>query len=368
MKLNTLYKRAVNGKINEWTVEIENNCFRTISGYTDGVKTTSEWTCCSGKNVGKKNETTPEQQALAEAQAMWTKKVELGSYESIEDIDTPKFFNPMLAHKFEDYKDKITYPVYSQPKLDGIRCIVKADGMWSRNGKKIISAPHIFESMKPLFEANPDLIFDGELYADKLANDFNAICSLVKKTKPTSEDLAKSKESIQYHIYDVPSEPGIFTKRINILDILMLQLLLPSCCIIVSTVKIDNEKDLYSYYDIYVGILGYEGQMIRLDKEYESKRSKSLLKHKSFIDEEYTILDVVEGEGNKTGMVGSFVFENKDGYKFNGSPKFNHSICKEMWEQRDSLIGKEATIKYFNLTPDKNIPRFPYVIAIRDYE
>ncbi len=97
MKLSTLYKRAVNGKVNEWTVEIENNCFRTISGYTDGVKTTSEWTCCSGKNIGKKNETTPEQQALAEAQAMWTKKLELGSYESIDDIDTPKFFNPMLA-------------------------------------------------------------------------------------------------------------------------------------------------------------------------------------------------------------------------------------------------------------------------------
>ena len=51
-----------------------------------------------------------------------------------------------------------------------------------------------------------------------------------------------------------------------------------------------------------------------IDKEYESKRSKSLLKHKSFIDEEYTILDVVEGEGNKTGMVGSFVFQNKYEY------------------------------------------------------
>ena len=49
-------------------------------------------------------------------------------------------------------KDKVKYPIYSQPKLDGIRCIVKKDGMWSRNGKKIISAPHIHESLKPLFE------------------------------------------------------------------------------------------------------------------------------------------------------------------------------------------------------------------------
>jgi len=358
MKLNTLYKRAVNGKINEWTVEVENNCFRTISGYTDGVKTTSEWTCCSGKNLGKKNETTSEQQALAEAQAMWTKKLELGSYESIDDIDKPKFFNPMLAHKFEDYKDKITYPVYSQPKLDGIRCIVKADGMWSRNGKKIVSAPHIYEAMKPLFESNPDLIFDGELYADKFANDFNAICSLVKKTKPTSNDLAKSKESIQYHIYDLPSCSGTFTQRNKAL----IDIGVPRGCVIVTTDKVNNENELMGCYSAYVD-WGYEGQMIRLDKEYESKRSKSLLKHKSFIDEEYIILDVVEGEGNKTGMVGSFVFESKTGHIFNSSPKYSWDECKELWKQRQELIGKSATVKYFNLTPD-GVPRFPYVINI----
>jgi len=358
MKLNTLYKRAVNGKINEHTIEIENNCFRTISGYTDGVKTTSEWTCCSGKNTGKKNATTPEQQALAEAKAMWTKKLELGSYESIDDIDTPKFFNPMLAHKFEDHKDKIEYPVYSQPKLDGIRCIVRADGMWSRNGKKIISAPHIFESLKPLFESNPDLIFDGELYADKFANDFNAICSLVKKTKPTSNDLAKSKESIQYHIYDLPSCSGTFTQRNKAL----IDIGVPRGCVIVTTDKVNNENELMGCYSAYVG-WGYEGQMIRLDKEYESKRSKSLLKHKSFIDEEYTILDVVEGEGNKTGMVGSFIFKSKTGHIFNSSPKFNWEECKVMWNNKNELIGKSATVKYFNLTPD-GVPRFPYVIKI----
>ena len=358
MKLNTLFKRAVNGKVNEWTVEIENNCFRTISGYTDGVKTTSEWTCCSGKNTGKKNATTPEQQALAEAKAMWTKKLELGSYESIDDIDTPKFFNPMLAHKFEDHKDKIEYPVYSQPKLDGIRCIVRADGMWSRNGKKIISAPHIFESLKPLFESNPDLIFDGELYADKFANDFNAICSLVKKTKPTSNDLAKSKESIQYHIYDLPNHDGIFSERHSALN----KMSLPKCCVLVRTSIVHTAEWVDKWYIDYVSE-GYEGLMVRLDKKYESKRSKSLLKYKSFIDEEYTILDIVEGLGNKTGMVGSFIFKSKTGHIFNSSPKFNWEECKAMWNNKNELIGKSATVKYFNLTPD-GVPRFPYVIKI----
>jgi len=38
MKLDTLYSRAVNGKINEYIIEVEDNKYRTISGYTDGVK------------------------------------------------------------------------------------------------------------------------------------------------------------------------------------------------------------------------------------------------------------------------------------------------------------------------------------------
>jgi len=137
---------------------------------------------------------------------------------------------------------------------------------------------------------------------------------------------------------------------------------LPECCVLVDTHQCFDDEDIENYYFEYVE-QGYEGQMIRLDNEYENKRSKSLLKHKSFIDEEYTILDIEEGGGNKTGMIGSFVFENKDGKRFNASPKFNWEECTEMWKQKDTLIGKQATVKYFNLTPD-GVPRFPYVIKI----
>jgi hypothetical protein len=35
--------------------------------------------------------------------------------------------------------------------------------------------------------------------------------------------------------------------------------------------------------------------------------------------------------------------------------------------KRNDLIGKQATVKYFELTED-GIPRFPKVIAIRDFE
>ncbi len=180
----------------------------------------------------------------------------------------------------------------------------------------------------------------------------------IKKTKPTTEDLNASAKTIEYHIYDLPSRKESFVVRNTVLA----NMILPNCCKVVETNQADNENDVSGFYEDYVN-MGYEGQMIRLDKPYENKRSKSLLKHKSFIDEEYTILGVEEGIGNKTGMVGSFIFESKTGKRFNSSPKFNWEECQRMWNERDQLIGKSATVKYFNLTPD-GVPRFPYVIKI----
>ena len=186
MKLETIYKKTKTGATQEWTIEVSNNRYRTQSGQCGGAITTNAWTVVYGKNVGKVNGTTDEQQAMAEAVAKRTKKLESGYFEDVNNINEQQYFEPMLAAQWEDYKDKIQYPIFSQPKLDGIRCIVTKAGMFSRNGKPIISAPHIRESLNDVFENYPNLILDGELYADKFANDFNAIVSLVKKTKPTS--------------------------------------------------------------------------------------------------------------------------------------------------------------------------------------
>ena len=352
MKLSKLYSRSTTGKVCTWGIEINQNKYRTISGF-DGMKlTTSEWTTCDAKSY-----CTAEEQALKEATAIHRKKMETGSFEDINQIDNKVFFEPMLA---KDYtKEKVSFPVYSQPKLDGIRCIVRADGMWSRTGKKIISAPHIFESMKHLFEVDPNLIFDGELYADKFANDFNAICSLVKKTKPTEHDLSESAKAIQYHIYDLPSHNTNFSIRMEVLS----EINLPECCVVVLTDFVETEAGLMELYGKYINE-GYEGQMVRLDNKYENKRSKYLLKHKSFVDDEYTILGVKEGIGKLKGKAGALIFEG-----FESSINGNHKYLEEIWNRRDELIGKEATVKYFNLTPDGQ-PRFPKVINIGrgDYE
>jgi DNA ligase-1 len=366
MKLQTIYKKTKTGATQEWSIEVEGNKYRTQSGQVGGVISTNEWTVCFGKNVGRANSTTDDEQALAEAVAKRTKKLESGYFEDINNINEQQYFEPMLASKWEDSKDKITYPIFSQPKLDGIRCIVTKDGMFSRNGKAIISAPHIFNSLKPLFETNPQLIFDGELYADKFANDFNKIVSLVKRTKPTDEDLAESKKNIQYWIYDLPSVDDTFEIRSQALyDLFMEWSYFNSHCINVDTDVCRSEKEVMELYEGYVE-KGYEGQILRLNGLYENKRSKFLLKHKSFQDSEFPILDICEGEGNKTGQVGYMVFEI-EGKRFKSNVKCSWEEGAEILKSKSKLIGKSATIQYFNLTPD-GIPRFPYVININREE
>ena len=78
MKLNKLYQRAANQKVNTFQVETQGNLYRTITGFEDGIKTKSAWTECFGKNVGKTNETTDVEQAQKEAEALHRKKLELG--------------------------------------------------------------------------------------------------------------------------------------------------------------------------------------------------------------------------------------------------------------------------------------------------
>ena len=364
MKLETIFKKTKTGATQEWTIEVVGNKYRTISGQTDGKKIINEWTVVYGKNTGKLNETTDYEQALKEAEAKRTKKLESGYFENIKHINKTQYFEPMLASKWEDSKDKITYPIFSQPKLDGIRCIVTKDGMFSRNGKPIISAPHIRRSLNFVFEAYPNLILDGELYADKFANDFNKIVSLVKKTKPTEDDLFESQRNIQYWIYDIPSENTNFGERCYALDELFDVELesFEKYCVLVETADCNNEDEVMELYGQYVD-RGFEGQMLRLDSEYENKRSKSLMKHKSFVDEEYTILDIVEGEGNRTGTAGYMVFETENGDRFKSNVKGSWEETAEMLKNKKKLIGKSATIKYFNLTP-AGIPRFPFVVNI----
>lgn len=361
-----IFKRTTNGAIQQWQITVDKGTYFVTEGLVGGKQTISIPTICYGKNIGKKNETNPIQQAFKQAESLIKRKLESGYRESINDIDGPDFFKVMLANDYNDYKHKIKYPVFYQPKLDGIRCVVDQKGMISRNGKPFKSVPHIFNTLKELFYIDDKLRFDGELYCDKLKNDFNKISSLVKKTKPTEDDLIESKSVIQYWIYDFPSCNDVFSKRYTELMRIISNLKYRDCIVLVPTYKAEDERQLTDGYNVFLEE-GQEGQIIRIDSPYENKRTNMLLKRKEFIDDDFEIVDVVEGVGNRTGTTGHFILKLKNGNTFRSNIKGTFSYLKELLLNRQNLIGKTATVKFFNWTPD-GVPRFPYVIKIRDYE
>ncbi len=63
MKLPMLFARTNTGAIQTWTIEVDGNKYRTHYGQIDGAIQTTEWTVCEGKNTGKKNATSAEDQA-----------------------------------------------------------------------------------------------------------------------------------------------------------------------------------------------------------------------------------------------------------------------------------------------------------------
>jgi DNA ligase 1 len=363
MKLPTLYSKRENGGLQEWTIEVGavSGEYRTIAGKVGCKMQTSKWTICKGKNIGKRNETMGGKQALKEAQARWDKRVELGDREKITDLGNDGIFFPMLANRYEDYKDELVYPVYCQPKLDGIRVIARKSGLWSRNGKRIVSLPHIEKEYKPIFARYPDLVIDGEGYADKLKNDFNKVCSLIKKTKPTPKDLKESAEKIQHYVYDCKYDDcgTIFSIRNATINELLRGF---NTVHLVETTFITDQDRLDKLYGEYLEA-GYEGQIVRTDTAYENKRCKALLKRKEFKDAEFTILAVVEGTGNRAGMAGHMEILLPNGKTGHSNIKGNQTWCRQLLKDAKGLVGKKVTVKFFNWT-EAGVPRFPFVIKI----
>ena len=356
-KLPTLYKRDSTGKVREWTMEYQvgmNPSTRTVSGVQNGKLVSSGWNISEAKNIGRANATTGSEQAKKEAEAKWQINLDGEYFASISEIDTYDKFKPMLAR---DYTKLPQSSGWSQPKLDGIRCIARKDGLFTRAGKEITTCDHIHNDLKPFFETQPGMILDGELYNHQLKADFNKITSLVRKVKPSEEEKEDCEALVEYHIYDIydPSyKEWSFEDRIAYVHIMIDDKLSTKP---VESTQAKSQDQLDALYSAYTEA-GYEGQMVRNNTPYENKRSKNLLKRKEFITEEFNVLQVMEGKGNWAGYAKHFKLELGDGRIFRSGVRGNFDTLEKL------LNGAQptwVTCRYFEKTPD-GIPRFPVVI------
>ena len=114
---------------------------------------------------------------------------------------------------------------------------------------------------------------------------------------------------------------------------------------------------------------GYEGSIVRLNTEYQCKRSHSLRKFKDFSDAEATIIGYEEGKGKREGHLGKFIMQDDDGIEFGCPPGkgYNYTDMKVMLYNIQDYIGQRATFTYFERTK-ANSYRHPLFKCIRNYE
>lgn len=364
MKLPTLYKRNKTGSVQEWTIEIEGNKYRTIYGQVGGALIEGDWTVCEGKNSGRANSTTPEQQALSQAESLYTKQKDKNYVEDMSKIDTLKFNPPMLAKDYTKMKVKPEFPVFCQPKLDGIRCVATKDGLFTRNGKPILGVPHIQRNLQRFFELNPETELDGELYNHKLKDNFEKIVSMVRKANPSEDNKKLSESLVEYWVYDV-RKPVKFSERLEFLKSRVSNYY--TQVRVVWTYTVNRQEELDEIYGQYLAD-GFEGQMIRTDTPYEFVRSKALLKRKEFQDAEFTVIEILEGEGKRSGIAGAVRLKDKEGNIFKSSIEGDMGFCGKLLKDKDNYVGKTVTVRFQNYT-DAGIPRFPYTnMVVRDYD
>lgn len=355
-----LYQYSSKNQMKQWHISVIQNTITRKWGMVNGKMQITSQNVESGKNIGKSNETTPEEQALFIANSLYKKKVDEGYRPKDELVFTNEkkddFFSPMLALDFKNRSHDIQFPCFVQPKLDGVRAIFKNNELYSRNGKKFTGLFHIIIELQELLckTKNSNLIIDGELYVE---GNFENLVSIVKNERPVD------KRMIRYNIFDIVSS-DTFEKRHNVLQSLIKN---TKYCNLVLTEKCKSRNDVDYYLEKYIS-MGHEGLILRNSngKYKNNYRSPDLQKYKNFMDEEFQIVNYLEGQGQEQGCV-IWVCKNKQGSEFNVRPTGSRESRKEMFLNGKKYIGKMLNVKFQNYSMN-NIPRFPVGQYIRDFE
>ena len=278
---------------------------------------------------------------------------------------------PMLAYPVSSKPIDYTKPVFIQPKLDGVRCIIQCDNSevtaYSRTGKVWKNIDHITQGLQAFFGMYPNAILDGELYNHDLKDDFEKIISCVRKTKPTDEHKLESSQLVEFHCYDIVHEGLIFSKRQEFLRKALFEGVATPPSKVKSVETLETDEHQANFIHSKNLDKGYEGSIVRLDEPYQCKRSHNLRKFKDFHDTEATLTGWVEGKGKRVGTIGKFMAIDADGNEFGMPVMDKFKYLQDNFEEMKTWVGQIATFTYFERTK-ANSYRHPLFKCIRNYE
>lgn len=295
-------------------------------------------------------------------------------------------FDPVLSHKYDSKFTELDNSWFISRKLDGVRCLIfinpktKKIKTYSRNGKDLYNTECITNQID-ISKFKTNVFLDGEVvFMNRNVSDtdisdgredFKSVIEIVRK-KSKVEDVS----NIYYKIFDIIPEDVFFgnaegveySKRYAQIQKIFRNK--SKIKIVEQTVHSDNTFDIMTEKS---KTLEWEGLMVRKDTLYKSGRTRDLGKIKSFVDDEFTVTDVINGpfriidpdtKLERTITCLAAVIINYKKTKVGSG--FSIEERKLYYKNPEKIIGKNITVQYFEKTPDSL--RFPTFKGIRDYE
>jgi ATP-dependent DNA ligase len=377
--LSPVYKIDKTGAVRKWEVIVEGDTYTVFSGI-DGGNMVKSITKCKGKNIGRANETTASEQALKEASAKRTKKIEREGY--VEDInDFGQGFSVQLASDYsknpERFHKKKTAKMWYELKYDGLKGYYQDGKIYSRKGtvyhhiseKLLNDCEKLSNRLKETFGLeNP--VIDGELivFGNFWLEDINSIVSggttVSGKNKIGKEFFNIGPEAVNLivcNVYDKTLDGLKFEKVIPIIE---------EChagnVTYVQPLPI-KDTEIDEYLDLAIRE-GFEGIMLYMNKPYKPGKHDGLWKYKKMKDDEWPIVGfketktLTEKDGTEVTQF-QHVCETESGETFAVRMEGTNQERSEIG--KGSYIGKKLTVRYQGLLKS-GIPQFPVGVSIRD--
>lgn len=303
-------------------------------------------------------------------------------------------FDCMLAHKYADHKRKLKFPLYAEPKLDGVRVLTFVTEsevrFFSRAGKEFSTFDHLKEPVKRMVSewlaAHPEnLKLDSSWVIDSevVSGSFNKTVSEVRRKDDQALDA-------KIYIFDIlPMQTfrggtkegcklaGDYTSRRIRLKSLFNYAKKEDPIRLLPRFVVTKEAEIHALYE-EMRANGLEGLIIKDPKGlYHRRRNHAWAKIKAEESVDVPIVDAFEGEGKYVGMLGGLVV-NYNGVRVSVGGGFTDEQRKQFWYAwlnvsgdpefdlcRSMMEGRLIEVQYHEVTPDGSL-RHPRFIRFRD--
>lgn len=355
-----LYVKTASGAINYWQVWTDRHYVGTRWGKLGTDKELMDSYEAEGKNIGRSNETSPEQQAVLEAQSKYDKQLRLKYVTSVEEAESGVNIKPMRAYALDDKRQKkLKWPLTVQPKYNGVRCMAYnlPDGsvrLMSRGGKDY-TLPHVQEELRGKIPHGWCL--DGELYVHRTS------LQTIRHYIETPTDKTLWVKMFCYDTTVLPPAGMPWRERAECLFEWFGRHALQSV-VMSSSAEAADMAMVEKLHEFWTND-GFEGVMLREHHGPYKLAAKSvhLLKYKKFQDAEFKV--VAWGTGRDGVVVYTCVQE--DGATFDVRPEGNDAERAALLETAPQDVGKLLTVR-FQERSDDHIPIFPVGVGFRPPE